>query len=77
MNPRLVNGWIVVDTDAPDQSIVEIGVLSRTSKAFLPAFRDYDDGKRVAKVKHTGDLARAVVYLRVDGVEHMAGNLSL
>lgn len=75
MNPRLIAGWIVVDTDAPDHAVVEIGVLSRTSKAFFPAFRDYDNGTRVAKVKPTGDLSRAVVYLRVDGVEQMAGNL--
>ena len=77
MNPRIVNGWLVVDTDAPDQADVEIAILFGQSKAFVHAFRDYDDGKRVAKVKVGGATGRAVVYLRVNGAETMAGSLTI
>lgn len=75
MNPRVVNGWLVVDTDAPDRALVEIAVFTKQTKAFAPAFRDYDNDKRVAKVKLGDATGRAVVYLRVDGAETMAGNL--
>lgn len=77
MNPRVVNGWLVVDTDAPDQASVEIALLTKNSKAFTKAFRDYDNGVRVAKIKLSGQAGRAVVYLRVNGVETMAGNLTI
>lgn len=75
MNPRVVNGWLVVDTDAPDRANVEIAIFTQRSKAFVQAFRDYDSGKRVAKVKLGGASGRAVVYLRVDGAETMAGSI--
>jgi hypothetical protein len=75
MNPRIVNGWLVIDLDASDQTSVEIAIFSNNAKAFLPAFRDYENGKRVAKVRVGSANGRAVVYVRVDGVESMAGNL--
>lgn len=75
MNPRIINGWLVIDTDAPDRALVEIALFTKNTKAFLPAFRDYEDGKRVAKIKVGDATGRAVVYVRVDGAETMAGNL--
>jgi hypothetical protein len=77
VNPRVINGWLVVDTDAPDRADVQIALFTQQSKAFVPAFRDYEDGKRVAKIRVGGASGRAVVYLRVDGAETMAGNLTI
>ena len=77
MNPRIINGWLVIDTDAPDQANVEIALLTKNTKAFFPAFRDYEDNRRVAKIKAEGASGRAVVYVRIDGVETMAGNLTI
>ena len=77
MNPRLVNGWLVVDTDAPDRADVQIALFTSKSKAFVPAFRDYEDGQRVAKIKAGDASGRAVVYLRVDGSETMVGSLTI
>lgn len=77
MNPRIVNGWLIVDTDAPDRAIVEIALFTKQSKAFVPAFRDYENAKRVAKIKVGDATGRAVVYLRVDGAESMAGSLTI
>ncbi len=75
MNPRIIDGWMVIDTDAGDHAVIEIAVFTGSSKAFIPAFRDYHDNKRVAKIRLQQVQGRAVVYVRVDGVETMAGNL--
>lgn len=75
MNPRIIDGWVVVDIEASEYARIEIGLLNGNSKAFSPAFFDYVDGKRVAKVRPNGVAGRTVVYLRVNGVDTMAGNL--
>lgn len=78
MNPRIRNGWLLVDTDSTDEARVEIALAgARTSKAFAPAFRDYDEGRRVAMVRMPPATGRLAVYVRVDGVETMAGMLTL
>lgn len=77
MNASFKDGWIVVDTDAPDKARVEIAVSgARVSKAFAPAFRDFQDGKLVAMVRAPAQTGRYVVSIRVDGVEYQLGTLT-
>jgi hypothetical protein len=77
MNPRIVDGWLIIDTNAPDRADIQIALFTSQSKAFVPAFRDYENGQRVAKIKAGNATGRAVVYVRVDGAESMAGSLTI
>lgn len=64
--PRIENGWILVDCDAPDHAKVTITIGAGEP---APAFRDCDDkGQRVAKVRPPEDLAsRTAVTLTING----------
>lgn len=59
----LANGWVIVPYDGPDTALVELAV----DDEWLPAFLDYVDGKRVAKVRPPVVPPTAQVRLRVDG----------
>lgn len=48
MNPRIVNGWLVVPYAGSDRVAVHISI---EPYVWLPAFLDYIDGERVAKVR--------------------------
>jgi hypothetical protein len=74
VNPRIRNGWLVVDCDAPDTAVVQIG-LSRTE--VTPAFRDYDNGKRVAQVRLPAKPGRHRVYVLVGDNLREAGTISI
>jgi hypothetical protein len=64
--PQLHQGWLVVPYDGDDLSLVEIGVGDQ----WVPAFLDWVDDQRVAKIRPSRlEAATGTVYvsLRVDG----------
>jgi hypothetical protein len=74
VSPHIENGWLIVDCDAPDTASVELA-LGRGD--FVPAFRDYDSGKRVAKARLVEGRGRTRVMVRVNGKVFEAGVISL
>lgn len=69
---RIEDGWLVVDCPAAADPVpVEIGI----GDDWQPAFRDYHDGQRVAKIRPPADVApRSTVWLRVGGPDAPAVN---
>lgn len=64
--------------DASDRARVEIAIEGPTvPKAFLPAFRDTDDGRPVAMIRMPQASGRIFVHVRVDGLETNAGMVTL
>lgn len=62
--PALVDGWLKVPCDAPDLAVVEIAIGDQDT--WLPAFRDWHNGLRVAQVR--SDLPDgSAIWLRVNG----------
>lgn len=74
MNPRVENGWLVVDCDAPDSTPVEIGV-GKTPTVMVPAYRDYSNGVRVAKALVEVGSGRHMVHVKIGSVTRLAGVL--
>ena len=64
MSARLVNGWLEVPYDGSDRAQVAI---SAEPDVWRPAFLDYTDGQRVAKVRPPTGPRVAEVKLRVSG----------
>lgn len=65
MSARIVDGWLEVPCDGSERALVEI---SADSVTWLPAFLDYVDGRRVAKVRPpAGALTPAAVAVRING----------
>lgn len=48
MNPRVLNGWLTVRYDGSERLAVHI---STEPDVWVPAFLDYLDGVRVAKIR--------------------------
>lgn len=66
MSARVRDGWLLVDYAGPEMATIEVGVGRNEAEVWRPAFLDWVDGKRVAKVRpYAGD--RPVVWLRVNG----------
>lgn len=74
MNPRVENGWVVVDCDAPDTTRVSLAI-GKTPVDFVPAFRDYSQGARVAKAMIELGSGRHMVHIKVGAVTKLAGVL--
>jgi len=87
VSARIDDGWLIVPCDAPAGALVEIAARERpviangaatraTEPDWQPAFRDWHDGRRVAKIRLPADLVgRATVRLRVAGVVTSHGRL--
>lgn len=71
MSAYVHEAWLVVDCDAADAVPVEIAIGKATD--FRPAFRDYHDGKRTAKIRAGELTGRHRVYLKVNGTISEAG----
>lgn len=65
MTPRIVNGWLICQYDGHDLCSVEIGVGRKTPEQWTPAFLDWFEGIRVAKIRATESAPH--VWLRVNG----------
>lgn len=61
MNPRIVAGWLVVPYDGGERVALHI---STQPDVWLPAYLDYDNGQRVAKVR-ADDLTSGMVQVRL------------
>ncbi len=74
MSARLADGWVQVEYDGPEP-VVHLGVTLRTPAEadWRPAYRDWHDGLRVAKVRPAG--ARGHVWLRAAGEMTRAGRI--
>lgn len=73
MNPRVENGWLVIDCDAPDTTPVYLGV-GKVANDMRPAFRDFSaSGARTAKVQVPLVPGRTLVHVRVGAVTSIAG----
>ncbi len=79
MTPDVVDGWVCFPYDGDDLARVELGV--RGTEVRLPAFLDWHDGQRVAKLRPAalvGNAHRAVtVELHVDGVVTASARMQL
>ena len=68
--PRRDDGWIVVDCGADARTPVWIAV---GEEELVPAFRDYDEGVRTAKIRDTGQAGP--VQLKVGSALSTVGEL--
>lgn len=71
----VVAGWLTVDCDVSDATPVQIAVGTPTD--FKPAFRDWVDGRRVAKIRVPEGPGRVRVFLKVGGTVTDAGIVTL
>jgi hypothetical protein len=60
---ELADGWIVASYDGRDMATVHMAVAGE----WRPAFRDWHDGQRVAKVRPPAAHGRVNVRLSIDG----------
>jgi hypothetical protein len=73
--PKVADGWLVVDCDAPDMVPVFIAVGTGPPR-WQAAFRDWEGGARVAKVR-VAATGRQDVQLRVGDVVTKLGRVYL
>lgn len=68
---RVADGWVCVPYTGPDLATVHLAVAAGPEPAdgeWRPAFLDWLDGERVAKIRTTPDLPRRLrVWRRVNG----------
>jgi hypothetical protein len=84
MSAHIADGWLVVPYDGDERATVEISVEPdvcsrdlRVTQEWLPAYLDYTDGKRVAKIRPPAGLTSVTVSLRVNGSTSTVGWLKL
>lgn len=76
MRPRYVDGWVTIDHEADAAGTVEIAVGD--PDAWVHAYRDLEDGKRVLRVRPAAELTgRVLVWLRVNGAVTGPGTVTL
>lgn len=61
----LNNGWLCMQYEGHDTSLVEIGI----DDVWYPAYLDYIDGVRIAKIRPPAELVRGYIHLRINGLE--------
>jgi hypothetical protein len=66
MKAHITNGWLVVPCDAPDFATVHISWGRTRPGAWVPAFRDWRDGERVAQVRSVPPPGVWTVWVRVN-----------
>lgn len=82
MNAQLKDGWLTVGfPEGVDDTPVSYIGISDTRDAptqWLPAFLDYDDGRRVAKVRPPqGMTSRSLVWSSIGGEEKAIGRVAM
>lgn len=76
MNPRLLDGWIVIDYDGDPHRLLHLAIGDVEDQS--PAYRDRIDGRPVLKVRPpVGVRGRVMVWLVVDGVAGTPQRLTL
>lgn len=77
MTPLIRNGWLIVPYSGPELARVFIAVGDRAD-AWRPAYLDWHDGRRVAKVRPPEPTGRArAVWLRIDDTATRIGKVVL
>jgi len=70
--PRLEDGWLLVACDAS----VLVPVWIKVGRdEFKPAYRDFHEGRRVAKIRSSGVSRKTTVTLRVGETSSAAGSI--
>lgn len=74
MSASIVNGWVTVTYTGHDLSQVYISVGDMNNWA--PAFLDYENGKRIAKVRVPDPTGKPLqVFMKVNGSVASAGRV--
>lgn len=74
MRPFLSNGWLAIPYSGPDVTLVRIGVAAYGAEpSWTPAFLDYIDGVRVAKIRASAVVGRPSVWLETGGNAELIG----
>ena len=75
MDTQVRDGWLVVPYGGDDLATVHIAV-GNDAQVWIPAFLDYVDGQRVAKVRARVIPERPTwVWLRINGDVTKVGNV--
>ncbi len=74
MSARIADGWLVVPYDGNELTVyIAVSDNQPTDDDWRPAYRDWLDGQRVAKVRPAG--ARGHVWLRAVGQVERVGRV--
>lgn len=73
MSIAVVDGWLEVPYTGPERATIEI---STEAEVWVPAYLDYTNGTRVAKIRPPAVSQTVQVWLRVDGAATPAGWLN-
>ncbi|TDE40487.1 hypothetical protein E1295_31810 [Nonomuraea mesophila] len=78
MTARLVAGWLVVPYAGPELGRVHIATGRHQADEWKPAYLDYLDGERVAKVRPPAPTGHPVqVWIRVNGAATAVGHVTI
>lgn len=80
MTAQLADGWLLVPYDGPELAQVRIGTGRREPDEWKPAYLDWHDGRRVAKVRppvSSGQPTPVQVWTRLNGVVATAGHVTI
>lgn len=73
MSARIIDGWLVVPYSGHDMASVYLNVGGE----WKPAFLDWHNGKRVAKVRFPATASRSSsVVIRINDAESTIGRIS-
>lgn len=74
----IVDGWFVVPYSGRDLSTVHIGFGVDPHIGWHPAFLDYHEGQRVAKIRvaRVPAAQRVPAWLRIDGIPAKIGTVT-
>lgn len=77
MTVKVTSSWIIIDCDASD--LTEVYIAVGRPDNWHPAFRDWEDGQRVAKIRIPKDapIGRQAIYLKWGDHEELAGKMLL
>lgn len=77
MTVKATSSWIIVDCDASD--LTEVFIAVGRPDNWHPAFRDWEDGVRVAKIRIPKDapVGRQPIFLRWGDHEESVGRALL
>lgn len=75
MITRLHSGWLVTGYDGHDLARVYLATGDREPGDWVPAFLDYDDGQRIAKIRLPG-ACPARAWMKVNGAVTPLGKIT-
>ncbi|MGI5493894.1 hypothetical protein [Microtetraspora malaysiensis] len=79
MRAEIRDGWVAVPYDGPELGSIHIAVAqSPAEDNWQPAYLDYVDGRRVAKIRTPAPTGRPVgVWLRVGNTVTSSGKVTI